>query len=184
MDGGKKNLELCLVFLLRLAGDWSLRAKTWSVILKVNLLNLVKPIVFYIDRATPDYLVPAFIKAIEAWQPVFEKAGFKNAIQARLAPTKEENPDYSEGDARYSLVSYKASPIPNAYGPMVNDPRSGEIITSHIAIFHSVQDLLQRWYFVMCSPVDTNARKYPLSRELMGRLAGTVLTHEVGHSLG
>ncbi len=81
-------------------------------------------------------------------------------------------------------MSYKASPIPNAYGPMVNDPRSGEIITSHIAIFHSVQDLLQRWYFVMCSVVDTNARKYPLSRELMGKLAGTVLTHEVGHTLG
>jgi len=151
---------------------------------KGEMVEPQKPIIFYIDRATPDYLVPSFIKAVEAWQPVFEKVGFKNAIQARLAPTKEEDPEYCEGDVRYSLVSYKASPIPNAYGPMVTDPRSGEIITSHVAIFHSVQDLLQRWYFVMCSVVDTNARKYPLSREVMGTLAGTVLTHEVGHTLG
>lgn len=171
---------------LTVAARWRLEPKTEDVerYFKGELVEPQKPIVFYIDRATPDYLVPSFIKAIEAWQPVFEKAGFKNAIQARLAPTKEEDPDYSEGDARYNLVSYKASPIPNAYGPMVNDPRSGEIITSHIAIFHSVQDLLQRWYFVMCSVVDTNAREYPLSRETMGKLAGTVLTHEVGHTLG
>ncbi len=171
---------------LSVATRWRLEPKAEDMerYFKGEPVEPVKPIVFYIDRATPDYLVPSFIKAIEAWQPVFEKAGFKNAIQARLAPTKEEDPDYCEGDARYSLVSYKASPIPNAYGPMVNDPRSGEIITSHIAIFHSVQDLLQRWYFVMCSVVDTNARKYPLSRELMGKLAGTVLTHEVGHTLG
>ncbi len=171
---------------LSVATRWRLEPKAEDMerYFKGELVEPVKPIVFYIDRATPDYLVPSFIKAVEAWQPVFERAGFKNAIQARLAPTKEEDPDYCEGDARYSLVSYKASPIPNAYGPMVNDPRSGEIITSHIAIFHSVQDLLQRWYFVMCSVVDTNARKYPLSRELMGKLAGTVLTHEVGHTLG
>lgn len=183
---GWREKELGVMSGFPVATRWRLEPKSEDMerYFKGELVEPVKPIVFYIDRATPDYLVPAFIKAIEAWQPVFEKAGFKNAIQARLAPTKEENPDYSEGDARYSLVSYKASPIPNAYGPMVNDPRSGEIITSHIAIFHSVQDLLQRWYFVMCSPVDTNARKYPLSRELMGRLAGTVLTHEVGHSLG
>jgi len=171
---------------LTVATRWRLEPKTEDIerYFKGELVEPQKPIVFYIDRATPDYLVPSFIKAIEAWQPVFEKVGFKNAIQARLAPTKEEDPDYCEGDARYNLVSYKASPIPNAYGPMVTDPRSGEIITSHVAIFHSVQDLLQRWYFVMCSVIDTNARKYPLSRELMGKLAGTVLTHEVGHTLG
>ncbi len=171
---------------LPVATRWRLEPKSEDMerYFKGELVEPKKPIIFFIDRATPDYLVPSFIKAVEAWQPVFEKVGFKNAIQARLAPTKEEDPDYCEGDVRYNLISYKASPIPNAYGPMVTDPRSGEIITSHIAIFHSVQDLLQRWYFVMCSVVDTSARKYPLSRELMGTLAGTVLTHEVGHTLG
>ena len=169
-----------------LATRWRLEPKPEDMekYLRGELVEPVKPIVFYIDRATPEYLVPYFIKAVNAWQGAFEKAGFKNAIYGKLAPSPEEDPEYSEGDIRYPLVSYKASPIPNAYGPMVFDPRSGEIITSHIAIFHSVLDLLQRWYFVMCGAVDSRAREYPLSHEVMGELAATVLTHEVGHTLG
>lgn len=168
------------------ATRWRLEPKPEDMekYLRGELVEPVKPIVFYIDRATPEYLVPYFIKAVNAWQGAFEKAGFKNAIYGKLAPSPEEDPEYSEGDIRYPLVSYKASPIPNAYGPMVFDPRSGEIITSHIAIFHSVLDLLQRWYFVMCGAVDSRAREYPLSHEVMGELAATVLTHEVGHTLG
>ncbi|MDD2426806.1 MAG: zinc-dependent metalloprotease [Eubacteriales bacterium] len=183
---GWKDMEQGMQSGLTAATRWRLEPKDEDMerYFKGELVEPEKPIIFFIDRATPDYLVPSFIKAVEAWQPVFERVGFRNAIQARLAPTKEEDPEYCEADTRYNLISYKASPIPNAYGPMVTDPRSGEIITSHVAIFHSVQDLLQRWYFVMCSVVDTNARKYPLSREIMGTLAGTVLTHEVGHTLG
>ena len=168
------------------ANRWRLEPKPEDMekFYRGELVEPKKPIVFYIDRATPEYLVPYFIQAVNAWQPVFEKAGFKNAIYAKLAPTPEEDPEYNEGDVRYPLVSYKASPIPNAYGPMVVDPRSGEVITAHIAIFHSVQSLLQRWYFVMCSVVDPRAREYPINKEVMGELAATVLTHEVGHSLG
>lgn len=149
-----------------------------------ELVEPQKPIMYYIDRATPEYLVPYFIKAVEAWNTAFEKAGFKHAITARLAPTQDEDSTYSEDDIRYSLISYKASPIPNAYGPMVTDPRSGEILNSHVAIFHSVLELLQRWYFVMCGAVEPNAREYPLPKEIMGQLASTVVTHEVGHTLG
>lgn len=169
-----------------MATRWRLEPKPEDMekYLRGELVEPVKPIVFYIDRATPEFLVPYFIKAVNVWQGAFEKAGFKNAIYGKLAPTPEEDPDYCEGDIRYPLVSYKASPIPNAYGPMVFDPRSGEIITSHIAIFHSVLELIQRWYFVMCGAVDPRAREYPLSQEVMGELAATVLTHEVGHTLG
>ena len=88
-----------------------------------ELVEPEKPIVFYIDKATPEYLRPYLIEAVNAWQPVFEKAGFKNAIMGKLAPTPEENPEFSIEDARYSVISYKASPIPNAYGPHVADPR-------------------------------------------------------------
>ena len=169
-----------------MATRWRLEPRPEDVekYLRGELVEPVKPIVFYIDRATPEFLVPYFIQAVNVWQGAFEKAGFKNAIYGKLAPTPEEDPDYCEGDIRYQLVSYKASPISNAYGPMVFDPRSGEIITSHIAIFHSVLELIQRWYFVMCGAVDPRAREYPLSQEVMGELAATVLTHEVGHTLG
>lgn len=140
-----------------------------------------KPIVFYIDRATPDYLKPYFINAVNAWQKAFERAGFKNAIHAEIAP---DDSTYNQGDIRYPFISYKASAIPNAYGPHVIDPRSGEILTTHIGVYHSVLDLVQRWYFSMCAPTDKRARKYPLDKEVMGEIIETVLSHEVGHTLG
>ncbi|MBR1400442.1 MAG: zinc-dependent metalloprotease [Prevotella sp.] len=166
-----------------MAARWRLEPKDEDKerYLRGELVEPKTPIIYYIDPATPKFLQPYFIRAVNAWQKAFERAGFKNAIHAEMAPA---NADYSQGDARYPLISYKASPIPNAYGPMVVDPRSGEIITTHIGIYHSVLELIQRWYFTMCSPTDAEARKYPMDRELMGRLAETVLCHEVGHTLG
>lgn len=166
-----------------IAARWRLEPKEEdrAKYLRGELVEPKKPIVYYISRTVPEYLRPFFIKAVNNWQAAFERSGFKNAIHAELVP---EDSDYDEGDIRYPLISYKASPIPNAYGPMVVDPRSGEIITSHIGIYHSVLDLLQRWFFVMCSPVNARSREYPLSKDLIGKLAETVLTHEVGHTLG
>jgi len=165
------------------AARWRLEPKEADVekYLRGELVEPKKPIVFYISRSVPEYLRPYFIKAVNRWQEAFEYAGFKNAIHAEMVP---DDASYNEGDVRYPLVSYKASPIPNAYGPMVVDPRSGEIITSHIGIYHSVLDLIQRWYFVMCSQVDERAREYPLSKDIVGSLVETVLAHEVGHTLG
>ena len=166
-----------------MAARWRLEPKDADKerYLRGELVEPKRPIVYYIDRATPEFLKPFFVKAVNNWQKAFERAGFKNAIHAELAPVDST---YTQGDVRYPLISYKASPIPNAYGPMVVDPRSGEIITTHIGIYHSVLELIQRWYFTMCSPVDPQARQYPMDRQLMGRLAETVLTHEVGHTLG
>ena len=166
-----------------MAARWRLepRDEDRDKYLKGELVEPKKPIVYYISHTVPDYLRPYFIKAVNNWAPAFEKAGFKNAIHAEMAP---EDSLYNEGDVRYPLVSYKASPIPNAYGPLVVDPRSGEIITSHIGIYHSVLDLVQRWYFVMCAQVDPRAREYPLDKKVIGKLMETVLTHEVGHTLG
>ncbi len=167
----------------QMAARWRLEPKEEDKerYLRGELVEPKKPIIYYIDPATPKFLQPFFIQAVNNWQKAFERAGFKNAIHAEMAP---KDIAYTQGDVRYPLISYKASSIPNAYGPMVVDPRSGEIITTHIGIYHAVLELIQRWYFTMCSPVDANARQYPMSREQMGRLAETVLTHEVGHTLG
>lgn len=165
---------------------WRLEPKPEDVdrYLRGELVEPAKPIVFYIDRATPEYLIPYMIQAVNNWQVAFERAGFKNAIRGELAPTLKEDPNYSEEDTRYSLISYKASPVANAYGPMTTDPRSGEVLSSHIGVFHTIMDLLQRWYFVMCASVDPSARQYPVPQEVMGKLARTVVSHEVGHTLG
>jgi len=149
-----------------------------------ELVEPKKQIVYYIDPATPEKWIPYLIAGVNDWQKAFEQAGFKNAIVAKRAPTVEENPEWSLEDARYSAIVYKPSTIPNASGPNVNDPRSGEILESHINWYHNVMYLLRNWYFVQASPNDSRARKMQFDDELMGDLIRFVSSHEVGHTLG
>lgn len=149
-----------------------------------ELVEPQKPIVFYIDPATPKKWVPYLIQGVNDWQKAFEKAGFKNAIVAKVAPTKEEDPEWSLEDARYSAIVYKPSDVANASGPSISDPRSGEIMESHINWYHNVMELIHNWYFVQCAPVDPGARKMVYDDELMGQLIRFVSSHEVGHTLG
>src|SRR5215813_5532493 len=144
----------------------------------------VKPIVYYVDPATPTKWVPWIKKGIEDWQPAFEAAGFKNAIIAKEAPSKEEDPYWDPEDARYSVIRYLPSTIENASGPHVADPRTGEILESDIQYYHNVMNLQRDWYFLQVGPLDARAKKLPLPDDLMGRLVEYVVAHEVGHTLG
>ena len=149
-----------------------------------ELVEPKKPIVYYIDRATPEKWRKYLKQGIEDWQAAFEAAGFKNAIIAKDPPSKEEDPDWSPEDIRYSVVRYLASPTLNANGPHVSDPRSGEIIESDINWYHNVMKLLRNWYFIQTSAVDPNARNIEFKDELMGELIRFVSAHEVGHTIG
>jgi len=149
-----------------------------------ELVEPKKQIVYYIDRATPKQWVPYIKQGIEDWQVAFEAAGFKNAIIAKEAPSKEEDPDWSPEDVRYSVVRYLASPIPNANGPHVSDPRSGEILESDINWYHNVMTLLRNWFFVQTAAINEDARGVEFKDEVMGRLIRFVSSHEVGHTLG
>lgn len=144
----------------------------------------VKPIVWYIDKATPTALVPYVKKGVEAWNQAFEAAGFKNAVQARPYPTPEEDPEFDPEDVRYSVIRWVPSPVANAYGPHLADPRSGEILNANIVMFHNIMQLQQDWYVTQVGPLDPRARKLPLPDDLIGDLVAMVVTHEVGHSLG
>jgi hypothetical protein len=149
-----------------------------------ELVEPVKPIVFYIDPVTPKKWVPYLMQGINDWQKAFEKAGFKNAIIAKEAPSKAEDSTWSIDDASHSAIIYRPSVIANAMGPSVADPRSGEIIESHIFWYHNVMSLLHEWYLVQCGAVDPRARKPELDDDLMGTLIRFVSSHEVGHALG
>lgn len=151
---------------------------------KGELVEPENPIVFFIDRNTPTRWVPYFIEAVNVWQAAFEQAGFKNAIKAQLAPTQEEDPNFSPYDGRHAYISWKPSGESNAYGPSPSDPRSGEISGCHVGVFSSVLDLLQKWYFVQCGVVDKRAREIHVPDEVLGEMLKLVITHEVGHSLG
>ena len=144
----------------------------------------IKPIVFYIDPATPPQWVPWLIKGVEDWQPAFRYAGFSNAIIGRRAPTPQEDPNFSMDDARYTYVRWLPSSIENAFGPHISDPRTGEILQSSIGYFHNVMNLLRDWYFVQVGPLDPRAATLPLPDSLMGRMLEYVVAHEVGHTLG
>ncbi len=147
-----------------------------------ELVEPQKPIVYYIDPATPRKWVPYLMQGIDDWQAAFEKAGFKHAIQAREWP--EGDSTMSAEDARYSVLRYYASEIENAYGPNIHDPRSGEIIESHIGWYHNIMEILHDWYMIQAGAVDPGARTMHLDDSLMGRLIRFTSSHEVGHTLG
>jgi len=149
-----------------------------------ELVEPAKPIVFYIDPTTPKKWVPYLIQGVSDWQVAFEKAGFKNAIVGKEAPSKEEDSTWTMEDARNSGIIYKPSDVQNAYGPSTVDPRSGEIIESHIGWFHNVMELLRNWYMVQAAAIDPRARKMVFDDDLMGQLIRFVSSHEVGHTLG
>ncbi len=163
---------------------WKLEPKDKAAYARGELVEPVKPIVYYIDPATPKKWRPYLKQGVEDWQKAFEAAGFKNAVIAREAPTAEEDPEFSTEDARYSVIRYFSSETQNAYGPNVHDPRSGEILESHIGWYHNVMNLLRNWYFIQTAAINPDARSLRFKDEVMGELIRFVAAHEVGHTLG
>lgn len=149
---------------------------------KGQLVEPKKQIVYYIDPATPKKWRKYLIAGVNDWQKAFEQAGFKNAIVAREWP--EADTTMSLEDARYSVIRYFASEKANAYGPRISDPRSGEIIESHVGWYHNVMRLVHNWYMIQAGALDPRARKMNFDDDLMGELIRFVSSHEIGHTLG
>ena len=147
-----------------------------------ELIEPKKPIVYYLDPATPDKWKPYIKQGIDDWQEAFEFAGWKNAIRGEYWP--ENDPTMSLEDARFSVLRYFAAEIQNAYGPNVHDPRTGEIMESHIGWYHNIMSLLRDWYLIQTAAVDPRAQNKKFDDKLMGELIRFVAAHEVGHTLG
>lgn len=166
---------------LRYITRYQLVPKDKQAYLNGELVEPVDPIVYYIDRATPEKWRKYMIDGIEMWNEAFEEAGFKNAIIGKLAP---DDSTFNPESSKYSTIRYFASPVQNAYGPHVHDPRTGEILESDIGWYHNVQTLLRHWYFVQTAAANPKARGVTYPTELMGQLIKFVAAHEVGHTLG
>ncbi len=163
---------------------WRLEPSDPEAWARGELVDPVKPIIYYIDPATPEEWRPYIMQGVDDWQPAFEKAGFSNAIMAREAPTPEEDPDWSPEDVRYSVIRYITTDIQNAQGPHVHDPRTGEILESDILWYHNVMNLLRNWYMMQTAAVNPDARSVQFDTDVMGELIRFVSAHEVGHTLG
>jgi len=140
----------------------------------------VKPIVFYIDPATPAKWVEHVKRGIESWQPAFEAAGFRNAIQAKTSPT--DDPEWSGEDARFSMVRWV--PTTAEAQSSITDPRSGEILSATIDVYPNIQSFGPTWYFVQAAPVDKRAQQLPLPDAINGELVRFQVAHQIGHALG
>ncbi|WP_421775460.1 zinc-dependent metalloprotease [Gracilimonas sp.] len=149
-----------------------------------ELVEPKNPIIYYVDPATPEKWRKYLLQGVDDWQVAFEAAGFKNAIMGKLPPSKEEDPEFSPEDVRYSVIRYFASPVQNAYGPHVHDPRSGQILESDIGWYHNVMNLLRNWFFIQTAAANPDARGVEFDDEIMGELIRFVSAHEVGHTLG
>jgi hypothetical protein len=147
-----------------------------------DLCYPVKPIVYYIDPATPDWMKPYVRAGIVEWQPAFEAAGFKDGIIAGDVPAHD--PDWSPEDVRHTMIRWLPSPTENAQGPNVHDPRTGEILNGSVRMFHNIMNLQRSWYFTQAAPLDARAQRLPFPDSLMGRLVQFVVAHEIGHTLG
>lgn len=158
-----------------------LEPKNLKAYMKGQLVEPIKQIVYYIDPGTPKKWVPYLIAGVNDWNKAFEAAGFKNAIVAKEWPNDSR---MSLEDARYNVLRYLPAEIENAYGPRIVDPRSGEIIETHICWYHNVMKLLKEWYMIQCGPNDKGAQTMKFDDELMGELIRFVSSHEVGHTLG
>jgi hypothetical protein len=163
---------------------WRLEPSDPDAFRNGELVEPTEPIVYYLDPATPDRWRPYIKQGVEDWQEAFRAAGFKNAIVAKDPPTAEADSTFDPDDIRYSTIRYFASETPNAYGPHVHDPRSGEILESDIGLYHNVLSLLRNWYFVQTAAVNPAARARTFDTEVMGQLLRFVVAHEVGHTLG
>lgn len=163
---------------------WRLEPTDWEAWERGELVDPVKPIVYYIDPGTPEKWRPYIMQGVNDWQSAFEKAGFKNAIMAKMPPTPEEDPDWHPEDVRYSVIRYITTDIQNAQGPHVHDPRTGEILESDILWYHNVMNLLRNWFMMQTAAVNPEARSVKFDDEVMGELIRFVAAHEVGHTLG
>lgn len=163
---------------------WRLEPSDPEAYARGELVEPIKPIVYYLDPATPLKWRPYFKMGIEDWNTTFNKAGFKNAIIAKEPPTVEEDPDFSPEDIRYSTVRYVASTTRNATGPSVSDPRTGEIIESDIIWYHNHLRSYRNRYLLETAAANPKARSLDTPEKEIGEMMRRVISHEIGHALG
>ncbi len=149
-----------------------------------ELVEPVKKIVWYMEPDFPESWKPAMKRAVENWNIAFEEIGFKNVMEVRPFPTREEDPEFDPDNLNYSCIRFLPSNTLNAMGPAWVDPSTGEIICASVIVWSDVAKLINRWRFVQTSQVDERVRTKKLPEDIFNESIEYVISHEVGHTLG
>lgn len=163
---------------------WRLEPTDPDAYFRGELVEPVKPIVYYVDPGTPEEYRQVVIDGVEDWNEAFEVAGFKNAIRAKLPPTKEEDPDFEPEDIRYNMVRWIANTTRNAVGPSTTDPRTGEIIASDIIWYHNHIRSYRNRLMIETGAANPKAQNLRVDDDYLKESIRQVIAHEIGHALG
>lgn len=139
----------------------------------------VEPIIYYLDRGTPEPIRSALLDGARWWNQAFESAGYKNAFQVEMMPA-----DADPMDVRYNVIQWvHRSTRGWSYGSTVMDPRTGEIIKGHVTL----GSLRVRQDFLIAegllAPYSGKDVPPDMEKMALARLR-QLAAHEVGHTIG
>ena len=140
----------------------------------------VKPIIYYLDPATPEPVRSALLDGARWWAAAFEAAGFINAYSVEMLPE-----DADPMDVRYNVIQWVHRATRGwSYGAGVTDPRTGEIIKGHV----SLGSLRVRHDYLIAegllAPYETGQPVSPEMEKMALARLRQLSAHEVGHTIG
>ncbi|WP_445756358.1 zinc-dependent metalloprotease [Polaribacter sp.] len=147
---------------------------------KAAISEAVEPIIYYLDRGTPEPVRTALLEGGLWWNQAFEAAGYKDAFQFKMLP---EGADML--DVRYNVVQWvHRSTRGWSYGATISDPRTGEIIKGHV----SLGSLRIRQDFLIAqalkAPYKNNSKDDDFALQMAIARIRQLSAHEIGHTLG
>ncbi|MEQ8477001.1 zinc-dependent metalloprotease [Fulvivirga sp.] len=140
----------------------------------------VEPIIYYLDRGTPEPIRSALLEGAAWWNQAYEAAGYKDAFQVKILP---EGADPM--DIRYNMINWvHRSTRGWSYGSSVTDPRTGEIIKGHV-LLGSLR--VRQDYLIaegLLAPYEDGKEVSPAMKAMALARLRQLSAHEVGHTLG
>lgn len=166
------------------AQRWRVEPSDWDAWKRGETVKPVKPIVYYLDNEFPERWKEPLRKGILKWNEAFTKFGLKEVIAVRDYPTPAEDPDFDEDNLKYSCIRYVATDRGAAQGPSWSDPTTGELLCASVYVWATLPEIMNRYCFVQTAHANPAIRSGRLSDEELSIALQSIITHEIGHTLG